>query len=139
MPRISVLMPIRNAAPFLAQAIRSVLDQSFADFEFLIMDDGSSDDSLAFAREFAAEDGRIRIFARPHRAVATSLNELVALSSGEFIARMDGDDVCRPARFARQLFEGTPFSDLPPEGRGRRLLGADLRRQGRGLAFPALG
>ena len=103
MPTISVLMPVYNVAPYLKKAIDSILDQTFSDFEFLIMDDGSTDDSLSIALEAAELDSRIRVFERPNRKVAACLNEMVSLAQGEFIARMDGDDIARPARLQKQL------------------------------------
>ena len=98
-PEISVLMPVRDGEPFLADAIRSVLDQSRENFELLLFDDGSSDHSAGVARQFADVDERVRVFARPHRGLVATLNELVGCSRAPFIARMDADDVCLPVRF----------------------------------------
>ncbi len=103
MPELSVLLPVHNAAPFLDDAVASVLDQSFADFELLIQDDGSDDGSLAQAMEWAERDGRVRVFEAPHRGLVATLNELVGRSQAPFLARMDGDDIARPDRFAKQL------------------------------------
>lgn len=101
-PAITVAMSMRNAAQFLAPAICSVLAQSLNDFEFLILDDGSTDDSLAIAQGFAEQDPRIRIIARENRGLVTSLNQLLAEARAPLVARFDADDICLPDRFAQQ-------------------------------------
>ena len=102
MPEISVVMPVYNAERFLRPAIESVLAQTFTDFEFLIYDDGSTDGSVAIAREFERRDARIRVFPMTHQGYVTWLNEGLQAAKGELVARMDADDVCLPSRFARQ-------------------------------------
>ncbi|KUR76297.1 glycosyltransferase [Novosphingobium sp. FSW06-99] len=102
-PGISVAMSIYDGERFLAAAIESVLGQTFADFEFLILDDGSRDASRAIAAHYAARDHRIRLIARENRGLVASLNELLALARAPLVARMDADDVCLPDRFARQV------------------------------------
>ena len=96
-------MSVYNGERFLAEAIDSVLAQSFADFEFLILDDGSSDSSVDIARSRAAGDSRIRIIARENRGLVASLNQLLHESRGALVARMDADDICHPMRFERQV------------------------------------
>jgi hypothetical protein len=96
-------MPVYNAERFVAEAIESVLAQTFTDFELLILDDGSSDRSRAILDAFARRDPRVRIVGRPHRGVAATLNHGLALASAPFVARMDADDLCDPARFERQV------------------------------------
>ncbi len=102
-PAISVAMSVYNGERFLAEAIRSLLSQSFADFELLILDDGSKDGTRAIVEAFAAQDARIRPIIRENRGLIISLNQLIAESRAPIIARMDADDVCMPARFERQL------------------------------------
>jgi glycosyltransferase involved in cell wall biosynthesis len=102
-PLISVCMPVYNAKRYLAEAIESVLDQTFGDFEFLIADDGSTDGSTAILRRFADRDLRIRYWRAPNGGCAVRLNQLLHLACGEFIARMDADAVSLPDRFARQV------------------------------------
>lgn len=102
-PALSVLMSVRNGAPFLMEAIDSVLGQSFADFEFLIVDDGSNDASARLLLEAAARDSRIRAIVRENRGLVASLNELLVLARAPLCARMDADDLCHPDRFARQI------------------------------------
>ena len=94
-PAVTVAMSMRNASQFLRECIDSVLSQSFADFEFLIVDDGSTDDSVDIVRSYS--DPRIRLICRPHDFIA-SLNTLLDEARGRYIARMDNDDVMMPHR-----------------------------------------
>ena len=96
-------MSVYNGERFLAQAIESVLSQTFADFEFLILDDGSRDGTRAIAEGYAARDARIRVIARENQGLVASLNQLLAEARAPLIARMDADDICQPERFSRQL------------------------------------
>lgn len=101
-PKVTVLMPVYNGAPYLVEAIQSVLQQTFTDFEFLIIDDGSTDDSAAVIKGF--HDTRIRVFQnRNNRGLVSCLNMGIKLARGEFIARMDADDVCLPERLTMQV------------------------------------
>lgn len=101
-PLVSVLMPIYNAEKDLSCAIESVLNQTFNDFELLIIDDGSTDGSLDVVRSF--DDARIRLIRQPQNlGLVNSLNRGVSESVGKFIARMDGDDICLPERFSMQI------------------------------------
>ena len=95
MPRVSVLMPTYNVAQWVEEAIRSVLRQTYRDFELLVVDDGSTDDTLAHVK--AIEDPRIRIAAFPDNVgLAENLNRGLALIDTELVARMDGDDIAEP-------------------------------------------
>jgi glycosyltransferase involved in cell wall biosynthesis len=102
-PTISVLMPVHNAERYLAEAVESILGQTFSDFEFLIIDDGSTDRSPAMLDRYASGDPRIRLTSRPNTGYAVALNELLGQARGELVARMDADDVALPERFARQV------------------------------------
>lgn len=101
-PSISVAMSVYNGERFLATAIDSVLAQTFADFEFLIVDDGSSDASGAIIDAYAARDPRIRAIRRENRGLIASLNQLLSEARAPLVARMDDDDIACPERFARQ-------------------------------------
>jgi glycosyltransferase involved in cell wall biosynthesis len=96
-------MPVYNAQRYVAQAVASVLEQTFRDFEFLIVDDGSTDRSLKILQTYATQDSRISLVSRPNTGYVRALNELLAMARGEFIARMDADDIALPDRFARQV------------------------------------
>lgn len=99
---VTVLMSVHNGGEYLAGAVRSVLTQTFHDFEFLIIDDCSTDASLQVAASF--DDPRIRIIRNNRNmGLAISLNKGFDLARGKYIARMDSDDVCRPDRLERQL------------------------------------
>lgn len=105
-PLISVLMAVRDGRSYLDDSLNSVLDQTESDLEFLVLDDGSEDGTLQRLREFARRDERVRIWYRSgggHGGLTRSLNELLFRSRGQFIARMDADDVCLPDRFEQQL------------------------------------
>lgn len=95
-------MSVFNGERFLAAAIESVLSQTLGDFEFLILDDGSSDASRAIVAHYAAQDPRIRMIARENRGLIASLNELLGLARAPLVARMDADDICLPQRFEQQ-------------------------------------
>jgi len=103
MPTVSALMPVYNAEPYLAEAVESILGQTFADFEFLVVNDGSTDRSGAILERYAARDRRIRLTSRPNTGYTVALNQLLDLASGEFVARMDADDVALPQRLERQV------------------------------------
>jgi len=103
MTAVSVLLPVYNASRYVGQAVESILRQTHRDFEFLILDDGSRDNSLAQLRRFEQGDSRVRVISRPNTGIVGALNELVALAKGEWLFRMDADDVARPERFERQL------------------------------------
>lgn len=102
-PAISVAMSVYNGERFLAEAIESVLAQDFGDFEFLIVDDGSTDASPSIITRYARIDARIRPTLRENRGLIASLNELIEQAKAPIIARMDADDICRPDRFAKQI------------------------------------
>jgi glycosyltransferase involved in cell wall biosynthesis len=104
-PAVTVLMAVYDPPlGMLSQAIDSVLSQTFADFEFLIVDDGSSAPGVrTFLARRARADVRIRILWEPHRGLTASLNRGLAVSKGAFIARHDADDWSAPARLDRQL------------------------------------
>jgi len=108
-PRVSVLMPVYNAERDLRPAIDSVLGQTFGDFEFLIVDDGSSDRSLAIVSGY--RDPRIRVLPLERSGFAAALDHGLDEARGELVARMDADDVCLPDRLALQV----AFMDAHPQ------------------------
>ncbi len=102
-PPLSVAMSVYNGERFLVPAIESVLAQTFGDYEFLILDDGSKDSTPDILRDYAARDSRIRPIIRENRGLVASLNQLLAEARAPLVARMDADDICQPERFARQF------------------------------------
>lgn len=131
-PAISVAMSVYNCAPYLDEAILSIRNQTYRDFEFLILDDGSKDASPAIIAAHAAADSRIRPIFRENRGLVVSLNQLVAQARAPLIARMDADDICAPDRFARQM----AFLAANP---GHGVIGSDCARigpDGAELALP---
>jgi hypothetical protein len=95
-------MSVYNGERFLIPAVESVLDQTFTDFEFLIVDDGSTDSTPDIIRNYAARDHRVRPILRENRGLVASLNEVLAKARAPIVARMDADDICLPTRFQRQ-------------------------------------
>lgn len=102
-PAISVAMSVYNGERFLTLAIESVLAQDFTDFEFLIVDDGSTDSCPQIIRHYAEADSRIRPILRENRGLIASLNEMIDAAQAPIIARMDADDICRQDRFSKQI------------------------------------
>jgi glycosyltransferase involved in cell wall biosynthesis len=102
-PLISVCMPVFNADRYVREATESILNQTFSDFEFIIIDDGSTDDSHQILEELARRDSRIRLVSRPNTGYTVALNEALALARAPYIARMDADDVSMPDRFEKQI------------------------------------
>lgn len=102
-PALSVAMSVYNGERFLVPAIESILGQTFTDFEFLILDDGSTDGSADIIRAYAEKDRRIRPIIRENRGLVASLNQLLEEARAPIVARMDADDICQPERFAKQI------------------------------------
>ena len=99
---ISVVLPCYNAEAGLAACLDSLLTQTWADFEIIAVNDGSTDRTLDLLRTFATQDGRIRVFDRPHGGVVQAMNFGLEQCRGEYVARMDSDDICLPERLALQ-------------------------------------
>lgn len=109
-PQVTVLMPVYNAATYLKEAIDSILNQTFTDFEFLIINDGSTDESTIIIDSYT--DSRIRHVHLPqNKGVINALNKGLELAQGKYIARMDADDIALRERLARQV----KFMDGHPE------------------------
>jgi glycosyltransferase involved in cell wall biosynthesis len=112
-------MSVYNDKKYLAQAIESILAQTFGDFEFLILDDASTDGSAAIIESYAEKDRRIRILANPKNiGLGASLKKGVEAAGGEFIARMDADDISPKDRFQKQVDYLTKHPDI-------KILGGD--------------
>ncbi|TAF63060.1 MAG: glycosyltransferase family 2 protein [Cytophagales bacterium] len=103
-PMISVIMPVFNAESYLKEAIESILNQTFSDFEFLIFNDGSKDKSAEIVQSYAQKDSRIIFYNyQENTGYLKHLNEGIELAKGKYIARMDADDISLPQRFQEQV------------------------------------
>ncbi len=101
-PIISVVLPVYNCENFLSDAIKSILEQGFTDLELIIINDGSTDNSLNIIQSF--KDPRIKIIThKSNKGLVFSLNEGISISKGQYIARLDADDISIPDRFAKQV------------------------------------
>ncbi|NJO03533.1 MAG: glycosyltransferase, partial [Bacteroidia bacterium] len=112
-PQVSVIMPVYNARKYLKESIESILNQTFIDFEFIIIEDGSTDNSPEIIRRYT--DARIRLISNAkNQGIVRSLNQGLRLAQGKYLARMDADDISLPERFARQVkyLEENPEVDL---------------------------
>jgi len=106
---VTVLMPVFNGGKYIAEAIDSVIRQSYTHYELLIIDDGSTDNTLEVIRSF--EDARIRVISQSNAGVAAALNKGLEHAKGKYIARFDADDVCLPSRLQVQV----QFLDTHPD------------------------
>lgn len=110
-PQITVLMSVHNGERYLRESIDSILEQSYGDFEFLIIDDGSTDETPAILESYAARDQRVRIHTNTmNLGLTASLNRGLELARGNFIARQDADDISLPMRLdvQRRILEEEP-------------------------------
>ncbi|HSW47700.1 MAG TPA: glycosyltransferase family 2 protein [Candidatus Saccharimonadales bacterium] len=103
-PLVSVIMPVYNAEAYLAHAINSILSQTIQDIEFVIVDDASTDNSYKIAHDYALRDHRIKLYRnKKNSGVSKTAKIAIDHSTGQFIARMDADDIALPERFAKQV------------------------------------
>ena len=102
-PLISVVMSVYNGEKYIPGAIQSILNQTFSDFEFIIINDGSTDSTSTILHRSEQVDGRIRVYHQENRGLIASLNRGCRLARGKYIARMDADDLSLPERLARQV------------------------------------
>src|SRR5258706_952732 len=110
---VSVIMPVYNASPHLQEAIDSVLAQTYSDFEFIIVNDGSTDDSEGIILSYKDERIKYEKLSQ-NQGIVTALNHAIGVSKGEYLFRMDADDICLPDRLEKQLdfFKQHPDVDL---------------------------
>lgn len=135
-PKMSVVMPIYNVEAFVGDAIQSVLDQSFKDFELICVDDGGQDGSMDIVRGFA--DPRIRIICQENRGLAGARNTGIANARGEFIGLLDSDDIWHADKLALHYIHLTANADIGVSYAGSRM----IDREGKVLAVamrPKLG
>ncbi|MDR3637804.1 MAG: glycosyltransferase family 2 protein [Isosphaeraceae bacterium] len=102
-PIVSIVLPVYNSAAYLLEAIRSVLGQTFHEFELVAVDDGSDDGSDAILDHCSLQDERVRVFHSPHQGPSGARNCAIRLARGEFLATLDSDDVASPLRLRLQV------------------------------------
>lgn len=117
-PLVSVLTSCYNSAEFLPEAIESILRQTFKDFEFILIDDGSSDNTLDIIRSYAEKDNRIVVISKKNTGMTDSLNTGIKVGRGKWIARLDADDIALPERIEKQLKNIKMYSDTVLFGTG---------------------
>ncbi|MDX2098790.1 MAG: glycosyltransferase family 2 protein, partial [Leptolyngbyaceae cyanobacterium bins.59] len=101
MPKVSVVLPVYNVQSYIQQTVTSVLNQTYSDFELLIVDDGSTDRSIEFCRQ--CTDPRLRILSQQNRGLAGARNTGIRHATGEYIALLDGDDLWHPEKLERHV------------------------------------
>jgi cellulose synthase/poly-beta-1,6-N-acetylglucosamine synthase-like glycosyltransferase len=140
MPKVSVVMSVYNGERFLRQAVESILDQTLTDFEFIVVDDGSTDGTAEILSSYAEADPRLRIITQENRGLIQSLNRAIGAAQGEYMARMDADDISMPERLTVQVrwldshpqvaMLGTRYDEIDEHGkvvrRGNRYVGSAL-------------
>ena len=129
-PAVSVVIPVYNGARYLTEALESVRRQSFADFEIVVIDDGSTDDSPRILAEFAQSDRRCRVITQENRGLVAALNRGIEEARGDLIARMDADDGAELERFARQVEHLRTNLDVAALGSSITIIDAEGRDQG---------
>lgn len=101
--KVSVLMPVYNAAPYLVASVASIIEQDFHDWELICVNDGSRDESLQILERFAKLDSRVRVIDQANGGIVSALQRAIAESTGELLARMDADDIAVSSRFGMQV------------------------------------
>src|SRR6266851_2185358 len=110
-PKVSVLMSVYNGATHLREAVESIKAQTWEDFEFIVIDDGSTDESGSILAEYLRLDARVKIHTQNNHGLAAALNTGLDLARGKYVARMDADDISVPERLATQV----SFMEAHPE------------------------
>src|ERR1700735_3442488 len=101
-PAVSVVMRVFNGEQYLAEAVESILGQSFDDFEFIVINDGSTDHSAAILESYMNKDTRLRVYHQDNKGIVEALNLGCAIARGKYIARTDADDIAIGDRLMRQ-------------------------------------
>jgi glycosyltransferase involved in cell wall biosynthesis len=100
---VSVILPVYNGEKYIRDAIESILEQTYQNIELIIIDDGSSDNTIDLLMEYKNKDKRVVIISRENRGLVTSLNEGILISHGKYVARMDADDISHTERIEKQV------------------------------------
>ncbi|MFL6248723.1 MAG: glycosyltransferase family 2 protein [Thermoanaerobaculia bacterium] len=137
-PRVTILMPVYNGQRYVDEAIASVAGQGYDDFEFVIVDDGSIDDTPAILAGWAARDPRITVHRSPcNEGIPSALNRGLALARGEYIVRQDADDLCVAGRVAKQVAALDADPDTVLVSAGFEVIDEQGRRRGSVVPFEA--
>lgn len=121
-PAVSVLMPVYNGEKYLSEAIDSILNQTFADFELIIINDGSTDGTLEILRKYTQQNKRIVLHNQTNQGLIAALNKGIKLARGKYIARMDADDISFPERLALQVGFLENHPEIGVLGSGARIM-----------------
>ena len=121
-PRLTIAMPVYNAERYFEEAIESILAQTYKDFRFDIVDDGSTDNSKAIIERYAKQDSRIHLISRPNTGIIGALCDAVDASTCPLIARMDADDIAIPTRLEKQIAFMDANPDLVVSGTARTMI-----------------
>lgn len=147
-PAVSVVMPVHNVRPYLDEAVESIVGQSFSDFEFVILDDASTDGSRERLREWAARDKRIRLIEAKENLGPVGSSNMVAKSArAPLVARMDADDISSPDRLGEEVSLLRDHAEIGVVGSlcdiidrsGRKIRGPEAWRLSRGSVFVPFG
>ncbi len=130
LPLVSVVLPVRDGAVFIAEAIGSILAQTLEVFELLVVDDGSRDATPAIIADLSARDRRLRVLRQPPLGLVPALNRGLAEARGRYIARMDADDVAMPERLIRQTAALDTHRNVAAVGSACHVIDADGGVQG---------
>lgn len=134
-PLVTVLMPAFNADQYIGTAIESIRSQTFANWELIVIDDGSSDATHQVSKSFSSRDARISVYQRDHGGIVEALNMGLAAAAGAHIARLDADDIATPRRLALQLYILQKYPSAGIVGSFLRLMNDDGRLYRR-IALP---
>lgn len=122
-PGVSVVMPVRDGARHVGEALDSILRQGFRDLECIVCDDGSADGTPAILARIAAEDARLRVLRLPRAGIVAALNAGLAAARAAWVARMDADDIAAPDRLERQMAAAAQHPEAAAIGSAWRVVG----------------
>src|SRR3954468_16236127 len=121
-PLVSVVLPVRDGAAFVADAVNSILVQTLRDFELLVIDDGSPDATPAILAQLAASDARLRVVTQSGLGLVAALNRGLSEARSRYVARMDADDLAAPERLASQCARLEMHPDVAALGSACRVI-----------------
>lgn len=124
--KVSILLPVYNAEDYIGETLSSLISQTYRDLEILVIDDGSTDNSNKIIKDFAEEDNRVRLVEQKNEGLISTLNKGLSLCKGEYIARMDADDISFANRIERQVDFLDVHSEVGIVGSSVILFGDDV-------------